>query len=214
MTETVDTERAAEILTAVCLAMEEAKGRLNELDSAVGDGDSGISLSYGFRAVREGLAEHPQDVGKTLMQAGVRFADAAGATIGALLSTAFLRAGKEVQGRSEVGLPELARMVAAAEKGIRERGKAQPGNKTMLDALAPAAAALETAAGEGVSLEEALARAVAAAEQGALATANMVAGFGRSRWLGERTLGHQDPGATAVYLILRSAAEALARPEG
>jgi dihydroxyacetone kinase-like protein len=124
--------------------------------------------------------------------------------MGALLGTALIEAGKEVRGRNQVGLQEVARMVSAAAAGVQERGKAGLGDKTMLDALIPAAEALERSVQEEHSLLEALRRAQFAAEQGAQSTSEMKAAFGRARWLGERTIGHLDPGATAISLVFCS----------
>jgi dihydroxyacetone kinase-like protein len=204
---TLSTAQVAEILKAMAGDLIAAKDGLNELDSAAGDGDLGISMSRGFDAVRKGLAEPGDDIGKLLIAAGMQFNEAAGSTIGALLSTALMRAGREVRGVDQIGLAEVMRMSAAAEQGIRDRGKAEPGNKTMLDALVPANAALVQAQAEGLDLPEALSRSLEAAEQGMLATKEMVPTFGRARWLPERARGHQDPGATAVYLMLKSLVE-------
>jgi phosphoenolpyruvate---glycerone phosphotransferase subunit DhaL len=211
VSETVSVDRIVEILVAVTRDLEAAKGRLDELDSAAGDGDMGISMARGCRAVRAGLEEHPQDAGRVLMKAGMDFGEGAGATIGALLSTGLMRAGKEVQGQTELSLPDVARMVKAAETGIRTRGKAEPGNRTLLDALVPARVALEEATQEGLPAREALARVLEAAELGMLATADMRPTIGRARWMADRATGHQDPGATAVYLIVKSIAEAVER---
>jgi dihydroxyacetone kinase-like protein len=159
--------------------------------------------------VRDGLAGHGQDIGRLLFKVGMDFSNSAGSTMGALLGTAFMRAGKQVQGQAEVSLADLARMVKAAEDGIKEKGKANPGDKTMLDALIPAREALEQAAHDGADMAAALSKAQAAAQAGVLATVNMQAAFGRARWLGERSIGHQDPGATLVYLIIESLHDAV-----
>lgn len=204
MTTTLNASQLAGLLRALAADMLAAKDILNELDGAMGDGDLGISMSRGFDAVRKGLDESGEDIGLMLMNAGMRFNEAAGSTIGALMSSALMRAGREVRGLSEVGMPEILRMAQAAEQGIRDRGKAEPGNKTMLDALVPANEALAKAHADGLGLRGALARAEAAAEQGMLATKDMVPTFGRARWLPERAKGQQDPGATAVVLMLKS----------
>jgi dihydroxyacetone kinase-like protein len=204
---TLSAARVAALLTAMAADLIAAKDRLNELDSAAGDGDLGISVSRGFDAVRKSLAEPGDDIGKMLIAAGMQFNEAAGSTIGALMSSALMRAGREARGMAQIGLSEVVRISAAAEQGIRDRGKAEPGNKTMLDAIVPANAALAEAQAEGLDLPEALARALVAAEQGMLATKEMVPTFGRARWLPERARGHQDPGATAVYLMLKSLVE-------
>lgn len=214
MGDTVNLERTVAILEAVALELEAAKDRLGELDSAIGDGDIGISTAKGFRAIREGLGEHPDDFGRLFVKAGMDFGEAAGATIGALLSTAFMRAGKEVMGQTELSLPDVARMVAAAERGIKERGKAEPGNKTLLDSLVPARVALEKAVEEGLGPRPAAAAALDAAERGMTATIEMKAAFGRSRWMAERSVGHQDPGATIIYLMVKAVVDRMGGGNG
>ncbi len=207
----IGVERLVAMLVAMTEDLEQARDLLIELDSAVGDGDLGITVARGSAAVREGLREHGQDVGRVLMKAGMDFSNAAPSTMGALLGGAFMAAGKAVQGQAELTLPDVCRAVKAAEDRIREKGKAQPGDKTMLDALAPARLALEEAAQQGADLVAALAQARDAAEQGMKATTAMQAAFGRARWLGERTIGHQDPGATLVFLIAASFAKSAKR---
>ncbi|MHB1132668.1 MAG: dihydroxyacetone kinase family protein [Chloroflexota bacterium] len=209
MSDRLSVAQVVAVLNNLCRDIGAAKDHFNELDSAAGDGDLGISLFRGFDAVAKGLEGHPDDIGKILIQAGMQFGNSAGSTIGALMSTALMRAGKEAQGLSEVGLPEVARMAQAAEKGIRDRGKAELGKRTLLDALAPAAAALGESAAAGATLVEALERATAAAEEGMIATAAMVPAFGRARWLPERAAGHQDPGAVAIHMMFQSVTESV-----
>ena len=134
--------------------------------------------------------------------------------MGPLFGTAFREAGKAVAGRDRVGAADLAAMLAGAEAGVVKRGRAHPGDKTMLDAIHPAAEVAQAAAEAGETLEQALEAAAAAAERGVEATKGMLAKVGRASRLGERTLGHQDPGATSVSLILRTAAAALASRAG
>ena len=200
-------ERLIAMLVAMTHDLEAAKDTLIELDSAVGDGDLGITVARGCRALREGLDENGLDVGRILMKAGMDFSNAAPSTMGALLGAAFMAAGKALQGQSELSLQDIARAVEAAEDRIREKGKAQPGDKTMLDALVPARVALEEAAEQEDDLVVAFQKARDAAEAGMLSTVNMKAAFGRARWLGERTIGHQDPGATMVVLMATSLAQ-------
>jgi dihydroxyacetone kinase-like protein len=200
-----------QILISLAEDLESAKDHLNELDAAIGDGDMGISMARGFRSVREGLKDPPQDIRQILMKVGLILSNSAASTAGALLSTAFVRAAKEVQNPAEVTLTDVVRMVKAAEVGIQERGKAQLGDKTMLDAIVPARQALEKAAEEGASLLGALEQAAAAAEEGVSSTTQMRSAVGRASWLGERTIGHPDPGATAIALMLRSIVESVGR---
>ena len=132
------------------------------------------------------------------------FNGSAPSTIGALFAIGSMRAGKEAKGHQELDLTLLARMVRAAETAIMEKGKAQRGDKTLLDSLGPAADALDAAVVEGKSLAEGLASAVEAARVGVQATIEMKSKSGRGSWIAERTVGHQDPGATAILLMLEA----------
>jgi dihydroxyacetone kinase-like protein len=167
-------------------------------------------MAIGFRAVRNGLgALAGQDVGTIVTKCGLLFNGTAASTIGALIATAGLRAGREVKGCTEMGLPELARLVAAALAGIQERGKAQVGDKTVLDMLAPLAASLRESAAAGIPLDQALGRSLLAAEAGVQATIPLRSKIGRAAWLADRSVGHQDPGATSFSLMWKSAVEAV-----
>lgn len=190
--------------------LEAQKDYLCELDAAVGDGDQGVTMAIGFRAVRNGLeALAGQDIGAIVTKCGLLFNGTAASTIGALIATACMRAGREAKGLREIGLPELARMATAAEAGIRERGKAQVGDKTVLDMLVPLVESLKSSAEAGDPLDEALARSLAAAEAGVKATIPLKSKIGRASWLADRTVGHQDPGATSFYLMWKSAVECI-----
>ena len=183
---------------------------LRELDAATGDGDLGITMTIGWKAVSEALptlGRGGADIGTLLAQAGMAFNRAAASTFGALLATAFMRAGKELRGLGEVGLTELIRGFEAALLGIKERGKAEVGDRTMLDALAPAVSAMKEAEREGQGLPQAMRMAADAALKGAQGTVGKVPRFGRAAWVGQRAAEVQDPGATAVALMLRSLAE-------
>ena len=207
----LNVEQVVSILTTLTHDLQAKKDYLIELDSAVGDGDLGITVDRGFQGVRDGLAGHGQDIGRIFAKVGMDFSNSAGSTMGALMGTAFMRGGKQVMGQSELTLADIARAAKAAEDGIKEKGKASPGDKTVLDAMIPAREALDQAAGQGASLADALKQAQAAAEKGMKATINMQAAFGRARWLGERSIGKQDPGATLIYLLYTSVAESLQR---
>jgi dihydroxyacetone kinase-like protein len=199
------------LLQQMATDLSAQKDYLCELDGAMGDGDQGVTMAIGFGAIRKVLdALRDQDIGTILTTSGLAFNGTAASTIGALLATAWLRAGKEVKGKTKIGLTDLAAMAAAAYAGIQERGKAQRGDKTVLDALAPTVAALQTAAAQGTPLPTALAQALAAAEAGLAATIPLKAKVGRAAWIAERSVGHQDPGATSFYLMLKSAVEYLA----
>jgi len=198
------------ILEKMATDMEAQKDYLCQLDGAVGDGDQGVTMAIGFRAVRGGLAAlQGQDIGTILTKSGLTFNGTAASTIGALLATACMRAGREAKGKHEIGLADLARMLEAAQVGIQERGKAQLSDKTVLDALAPTVAALKAAAEQGTPLAEALQRSLAAADAGVKATIPLKSKIGRAAWIADRTVGHQDPGATSFYLMWQSAVEYL-----
>jgi len=198
------------ILRKMATDMEAQKDFLCELDAAMGDGDQGITMTIGFRAVSAGLeAVKDQDIGTIVTKSGLTFNNAAASTIGALFATACMRAGREVKAKQEIGVVDLATMVEAAFTGIQERGKAQLGDKTVLDALAPAANALRSAAEAGLPLTEALQKGLAAAEEGLKSTIPMKSKIGRASWIADRTVGHQDPGATSFCLMFKSAVESL-----
>ncbi|MGQ9555594.1 MAG: DAK2 domain-containing protein [Anaerolineae bacterium] len=182
--------------------------RLRELDAASGDGDLGVTMTIGWNAVRAALPGLTQDdIGMLLAQAGMSFNKAAASTFGVLLATALMRGGRELKGLKELGLAEVIKGFEGAFQGVRERGKASVGDKTMLDALAPAIEALKEAAARGESLASAMDAAAKAAEAGAAQTAGLIPKFGRAAWLGQRAAEVQDPGATAVALMLRSLAD-------
>lgn len=209
--EDVSAATAIEVLSAICDAIEQSKDTLCELDAALGDGDHGVSMAKSFAAVKANLPNLAgEDVGSILNSTGMTLIAEVGGAMGPLFGTAFLRAGKVVAGKRSVSAADVAAMIAAAEAGIVQRGKAQPGDKTMLDAVHPAAAAAQQAAAAGADVAETLAAAADAAQAGVEATKTLVAKVGRASRLGERTLGHQDAGATSVSIILRVAADTLA----
>ena len=198
------------ILEKIAAEMETQKDYLCALDGAMGDGDQGVTMAIGFRAVKAGLpALAGQDIGGILLKSGMTFNGTAASTIGALLATACMRAAREGKGRQEIGLAELAAMLEAAAAGIQERGKAAVGDKTVLDALVPTARALRDAADAAMPLPEALRRSLAAAEAGVAATIPLKSRMGRAAWIAERSVGHQDPGATSFYLMWKAAVEYL-----
>ena len=194
------------LLQQMAVDMAAHKDALCVLDAAMGDGDQGITMTLGFGAIAAALpALADQDIGTLLTKSGLAFNGTAASTIGALLATACLRAGRAVQGKAEIGVADLAAMAEAAAAGIQERGKAQRGDKTVLDALLPAATALRAAATAGAGIEAALQAALVAAEAGVQATIPLKARVGRAAWIAERSVGHQDPGATSFALMLKSA---------
>ncbi len=193
-------ERSAEVL-------REQRTYLTELDSAIGDADHGINMDRGFTAVMNKLpAVSGADVGTILKTVGTTLVSTVGGASGPLYGTAFLRAGMSLAGKQELQPADVLAGLEAALEGIQARGRAQAGEKTMVDALLPAVEALRAALGAGRPLTDGLRAAADAAEAGAQATIPLLATKGRASYLGERSIGHQDPGATSVALLLRVAA--------
>jgi dihydroxyacetone kinase-like protein len=200
------------LLQQMAVDMAAHKDALCVLDAAMGDGDQGITMTLGFGAIAAALpALADQDIGTLLTKSGLAFNGTAASTIGALLATACLRAGAVAKGKMALTVPDLAALLEAAATGIQTRGKAQLGDKTVLDAMIPAATALRAAATAGAGIEAALQAALVAAEEGVQATIPLKAQIGRAAWIAERSVGHQDPGATSFYLMLKSAVGYLAK---
>ena len=190
--------------------LEANKDLLTQLDAAIGDADHGINMNRGFRKILDQLPTlEDRDIGGLLKSVGMALISSVGGASGPLYGTFFLRAGTSAEGRREIDPNDLARLLREGLRGVAERGKATPGAKTMLDALCPAVDALEAALGSGADLALALRECVAAAEKGMKDTIPLVATKGRASYLGERSAGHQDPGATSSYLILKALGEAL-----
>jgi phosphoenolpyruvate---glycerone phosphotransferase subunit DhaL len=192
----------------VARALEAHKAHLTELDQAMGDGDLGITAGKMAAALNAYVADEPAaaDVGAYVAQAGVAINRAASSSLGTLLATAAMRAGKEVRGLEEVAAADLARMLTAADAGIQERGKAKPGDKTIIDVLHPAAAAFAAAVEEGLDLPAAAGRMLDAARAGRDAVTPLRSRVGRASWVGERTEGLVDPGCEAGVVILEAIA--------
>ncbi|HEY6696032.1 MAG TPA: dihydroxyacetone kinase subunit DhaL [Solirubrobacteraceae bacterium] len=184
----------------------EHRMELVRLDTAIGDGDHGTNMDRGMKKAVEKLdGTEGGDIGADLKAVGMALVSSVGGAAGPLYGTLFLQMGSATAGKDELDLDGWTAAVEAGVKGVQSRGKAEPGDKTMIDAWLPALDALR----EGGDLGEALARAADAAEEGMKATTPMEARKGRASYLGPRSVGHQDPGATSSYLLLRVAAETL-----
>jgi phosphoenolpyruvate---glycerone phosphotransferase subunit DhaL len=184
----------------------ENRTELVRLDTAIGDGDHGTNMDRGMRKAVEKLnGTNPGDVGADLKAVGMALVSSVGGAAGPLYGTLFMQMGTATAGRTELDLEGWTGALEAAAKGVQARGRAEPGDKTMVDALLPAVDALR----EGGDMAEALRRAAGAAEEGMKATIPLEARKGRASYLGPRSVGHQDPGATSTYLLMRSAAEVL-----
>jgi phosphoenolpyruvate---glycerone phosphotransferase subunit DhaL len=185
------------------------KEQLTQLDAAVGDGDHGINMDRGMSAVLAKLdaATEEQDIGALLKTVGMTLVSTVGGAGGPLYGTLFLQMGTAVSGKDQLDPDDWAAALEAGIAGVQARGKAEPGDKTMIDALIPGRDALKSALAEGASFEDALRQSADAAGQGMRDTIPLVARKGRASYLGERSAGHQDPGATSSHLLLETAAE-------
>jgi phosphoenolpyruvate---glycerone phosphotransferase subunit DhaL len=191
-------------------AAEVAENRtyLTKLDGAIGDGDHGTNMDRGMKKALEKLeAADGDDIGASLKTVGMALVSSVGGAAGPLYGTLFLQMGQSAAGKSELDLAGFTDAFDAGIQGVIRRGKAEPGDKTMLDALGPALEALRGAGDDDVAA--ALGRAAEAAREGMEATVPMVARKGRASYLGERSAGHQDPGATSSHLLLKTVAEAV-----
>jgi phosphoenolpyruvate---glycerone phosphotransferase subunit DhaL len=187
--------------------VSEQRDHLTELDAAIGDADHGSNMHRGLAAVVATFEQKPPDESAALLkQVGMTLVSKVGGASGPLYGTLFLRMAGSA---GELDAAGFARALRAGYEGVVARGKAAPGDKTMLDALGPACDALDTAVAGGKTMGEALAGAADAARAGRDATVPMVARKGRASYLGERSAGHQDPGATSAALLLQAAAAAL-----
>ena len=184
--------------------LEENRDYLTQLDSDIGDADHGANMDRGFKKVASQLpALADKSISDIFKSTGMALISSVGGASGPLYGTFFLRAGSAVTGKQEIGPEDLAGLLQAGLAGIIERGRAQAGDKTMIDTLAPAVEACAAAVRENAGIKEALKKAVEAAEAGMKNTIPMQAKKGRASYLGERSIGHQDPGATSAYLILK-----------
>jgi phosphoenolpyruvate---glycerone phosphotransferase subunit DhaL len=193
---------------AYASTIAENKEHLTRLDSAIGDADHGINMSRGMTAALaklDGLENG--DVGTLLKTVGMALISSVGGAGGPLYGTLFLQMGTATAGKSELKPEDWRAALEAALAGVQMRGKAEPGDKTMVDALMPGKDGLAEALSEGAEFADALRRSAIAAEEGMRATVPLVARKGRASYLGERSAGHQDPGATSSYLLLKTAAD-------
>lgn len=213
MDETLDTGWVLRWAEEAQRVVAENRIELMELDRAIGDGDHGDNLDRGFTAVTSKLADAAPDTPSAALKLiATTLMSTVGGAAGPLYGTAFLRAATSA-GEDRIDAAGVAGLLTAAVEGVVARGKASPGDKTMVDALGPAAEAARAAAENGATPRAVLVAAAEAAEEGARATEPMVAKKGRASYLGERSAGHVDPGAQSSALILRAAADAAAEPQ-
>jgi dihydroxyacetone kinase len=206
MPETIDGVTISAAVERVADQLEALRDPLNQLDAAVGDGDLGITAFKGAAAIREYLAANSpgDDVGKFLGGLGMAFNRAASSTMGALTATALMRAGREAREMAELDKETLSKMLRAADIGVQERGKAKPGDKTIVDALHPAAEAFAAAIQAGQSLDGAAEMMLNAARAGRDAVIPLRSKMGRASWVGERTENQPDPGTVLLVRVMET----------
>ena len=195
-------------ISAFAETIAENKEYLTALDAAIGDADHGINMDRGMQAVMAKLdAGDQEDIGALLKAVGMALVSSVGGAGGPLYGTFFLQLGSKAVGKDELSDDDWVAMLASAVEGVQKRGKAEPNDKTMVDALIPGRDALAAAVAAGEPFADALRASAAAAEEGMKATIPLVARKGRASYLGERSAGHQDPGATSSWLLLKTAAD-------
>jgi phosphoenolpyruvate---glycerone phosphotransferase subunit DhaL len=203
----VTSEQVRDWIRRFADVVAEHRTELVQLDTAIGDGDHGTNMDRGMKKAVEKLdGTDGGDIGADLKAVGMALVSSVGGAAGPLYGTLFLQMGTSAAGKEELDLAGWTAALDAGIKGVQSRGKAEPGDKTMIDALLPALEALQSSDGDAAA---ALANAADAAEEGMKSTIPMEARKGRASYLGPRSVGHQDPGATSSYLLMRSAAEAL-----
>ena len=204
---TVRTDDVVAWIRALAGEISARKEELTALDAAIGDADHGINMDRGMQAVLAKLdGTAPADIGTLLKTVGMTLVSTVGGAGGPLYGTLFLQLGTVTAGKTEITLEDWTAAIRAAVQGVQARGKAEPQDKTMIDALLPAVEALDKAVADGASFTDGLRRSADAARDGMVATTPLVARKGRASYLGERSAGHQDPGATSSTLLLDTAA--------
>lgn len=204
-----DQKKVIEILHHIAEVMEENKEFLTDLDNVIGDGDHGINMARGFAEVEKQADSFAgKDIGSILKTVGMTLVSKVGGSSGPLYGTAFMKAGVTIGAKNEIGLSDFLGALEAGVEGVKARGKSTTGEKTMLDAMVPALDAMKEQQAAGADVKQVLEAGVQAAETGVEETKPMVATKGRASYLGERSIGHQDPGATSFSLLLKEIAKA------
>ncbi len=205
---TVTKDQIVQWLDTTAAVLHENKEYLTQLDSPIGDADHGINMDRGFKKVKEILPSvADKDIGNILKAIGMALISSVGGASGPLYGTFFMRSGMAVTSKEVLDNDDLVKMLQAGVDGIVQRGRAQLGDKTMFDAWSPAMDALKTAVANGDDTVTALSAATTACEQGMKDPTPLQAKKGRASYLGERSIGHQDPGATSSYLMLNALLE-------
>lgn len=208
----VSFERVKIAFTRILEELEKNRQYLNDLDAPIGDSDHGESVTNAFRKVKETVDKYPegdQDIGKLLQEVGKSIIFSGGAAMGPLYGTAFMDAGRVVSGKSELTPQDIVTMWEAFAGGIARRGQAKVGEKTMYDTIYPMVESLKASFAAGESFEEMISKAIEAARRGMESTKDMLSLRGRSSRLGERSIGHIDPGAASSFIVIKAFLETL-----
>ena len=202
-----DSKKVLEIIKVMAEIIHENAQFLTDLDAPIGDNDHGINMDRGFQKVLSDLpGVEKDDIGAILKKTGMDLVSTVGGSSGPLYGTAFMKAGAAVAGKYEINADDFVAIMEAAVGGVQLRGKAEKGERTMLDAMIPATEAIKKGVSEGKSASAFLADGVTAAKEGVEYTKTIIATKGRASYVGERSIGHQDPGATSVTRLLESIA--------
>ncbi|WP_204594597.1 dihydroxyacetone kinase subunit DhaL [Clostridium sardiniense] len=202
---TMDGKRVIEVINKINVKMNDNKEYLTELDAAIGDGDHGLNMSKGFNAVVDKLKDDEgENIGNILKKSGMALVSNVGGASGPLYGTAFMKGAMEVNGKRDININDFLNVLKAGLQGIKQRGKAVYGEKTMIDALEPAIKAMEESINNGDDPKIVLKNGKDAAEEGVNYTKTIKATKGRASYLGDRSIGHQDAGATSCLYILET----------
>lgn len=208
---TIKQTQLIEWLKNITLVIRENKDLLTALDSEIGDADHGFNMERGFNKVSEKIDElsHSQDIAMLMKNTGMTLISSIGGASGPLYGTFFMQAGAVLGDKTELTLSDLKNSIENGVKGVKDRGRASVGEKTMIDVLEPVVQSLSESVVAKLSLEQALSNMVDVAKNGMKSTIDMIAKKGRASYLGERSIGHQDAGATSSYLILKALKETI-----
>lgn len=198
-------KKVIEVINKIYEVLDKNKAYLTELDATIGDGDHGLNMSRGFSAVVEKLKDESGDnIGDVFKKTGMALVSNVGGASGPLYGTAFMKGAMAVNGKSDMNIQDFLNVLRSALDGVKQRGKGTEGEKTMIDALSPAVKAIEESINNGDDVVTVLKKAKDAALQGVEFTKTIVATKGRASYLGERSIGHQDAGATSCFYILET----------
>ena len=206
----IDTAHIITILQKVASDLKSHAEELRQLDAKLGDGDLGVTIELSSQAMSEYLkSSNEKDIGKLLVQCGMNINKVSPSTFGTIIASAFMGGGRAMMGKTRISIEDLVLIGEAAVENIKKRGKAEVGDKTVIDTLIPALETLKRENARGADTQAALEASIKAARDGMEATVNMKAKFGRAQWFHERSIGVQDGGATAMYYMMKSFTENL-----